>query len=485
MVEDAYALSEKYSLPVILRPTTRLCHALQSISWDESPAGRESEAHAGFEKDAPRWAATPKFRYKLHHDLNEKLRQIEQEFETSPRNHVINKGASKRLGIIASGVAYQNALQALLELGAEVPMLKIGTPFPLPQKLVDGFRAQHETIVVIEEPDACIELQLSNRSNVRGRKDGTLPNAGELTPEIVSSVLAEVLVQAGIPISPLPDDCDLEAAIAAEPLPMRRPRLCAGCSHRSTFYAIRREFGAKAIYPSDIGCYTLGLNMRAVDTVVVMGAAISFADGLYKAGRLAGDDTPIIATIGDSTFLHSGMAPLINAVHSGSRFVLVILDNHTTAMTGFQPTVANDYLADGEPAPRIASLAELVKACGISCVAIADPYEHQNLRNALRTAFEHTQSPDGGIAVVISERPCLLFDPAPLHEAPVPVEITDECDGCRYCLEAFECPALYLVPDGSRVEIDARICVHCGQCIDGCHKGFIVAVPTAGEGSVV
>ncbi len=482
MVVDAYALSEKYGIPVMLRPTTRLCHALQSITLNDRPSSDDSMVDAGFRKDPSRWAATPKFRYELHRELNEKLHQIEQEFEISPRNSVHNEGTSNRLGIIASGVAFNNALQAMLELGAEVPVLKIGTPFPLPRKLVDEFRNQFETIVMIEEPDACIELQLSDRGNVRGRMDGTIPNAGELTPEIVSSVLAEIFAQADIDVNPLPDNLDLEAAVEATPLPIRRPRLCPGCGHRSAFFAIRKEFGAKAIYPSDIGCYTLGLNLRAVDTVFVMGAAVSFADGLYKAGQLSGEDTPIIATIGDSTFLHSGIAPLINAVHSGSRFVLVILDNHTTAMTGFQPTAASDLLADGEAASRRTSITDLVKACGVTSVAVSDPYEHETLRTDLRAAFDHTQSPDGGIAVVISRRPCLLYDPSPLYEVPVPVEVTEECDGCRFCLEAFECPALYLTTDGSRVEIDAKICVDCGQCIDACHKGFIVAESASEEG---
>jgi indolepyruvate ferredoxin oxidoreductase alpha subunit len=481
MVNDGYALSEKYGIPVMLRPTTRLCHALQSIALNDRPPDDGTKLNVGFQKDPTRWAATPKFRYKLHHELNEKLQSIEQEFGTSPRNFVHNEDASGHMGIIASGVAFNNTVQSLLELGVEVPVLKIGTPFPLPRKLVDDFRAGFETVIVIEEPDACIELQLSDRTNVRGRMDGTFPNSGEYTPEIISSVLSGILTNAGEDVNPLPDDQDLEAAIEAAQLPIRRPRLCPGCGHRSTFYAMRKEFGAKAIYPSDIGCYTLGLNMRAVDTLVAMGAAVSVADGLYKAGQLSGDTTPIIATIGDSTFFHSGIAPLINAVHSGSRFVLVILDNHTTAMTGFQPTAASDVLADGESASGRASLSDLVVACGIESVMITDPYDHATLRSALRKAYRHTQSEDGGIAVVIARRPCLLFDPTPIHEAPVPVEVTADCDGCRYCLEAFECPALYLSADGSRVDVDDAICVQCGQCIDGCHKGFIVAKHSAEE----
>jgi indolepyruvate ferredoxin oxidoreductase alpha subunit len=258
------------------------------------------------------------------------------------------------------------------------------------------------------------------------------------------------------------------------PLPVRKPRLCPGCSHRSAFFTLKREFGPSAIYPGDIGCYTLGTNLRAVDTFVDMGASITMANGFYQANRLVGDHRPIIATIGDSTFLHSGIVPLINAVHTGARFVLLILDNHTTAMTGFQPTAANNYLADGSDAARVVSIPNLVRACGVNFVKEADPYDQETFREVLREAHAYTQAEDGGVAVIIADRPCVLYDPSPVRETPLPVVITEECDGCRYCVEAFECPALVLRPDKSRVDIDYKICIDCGQCVDACYKGFIV-----------
>jgi indolepyruvate ferredoxin oxidoreductase alpha subunit len=237
---------------------------------------------------------------------------------------------------------------------------------------------------------------------------------------------------------------------------------------------MKRSFGPRAIYPGDIGCYTLGTNLRAVDTFVDMGASISMADGFYQANRLVGDKRPIIATIGDSTFLHGGIAPLINAVHTGARFVLVILDNHTTAMTGFQPTAANKYLADGSDASRKVSIVELVRACGVNFVLETDPYDQESFTRILQDAYDHTQSAEGGVAVVIANRPCVLYDATPVMEHPIPVIVTEECDGCRYCIEVFECPALVLAPDKSRVDIDYKICIDCGQCIDSCFKGFII-----------
>lgn len=472
MVGHALELSERFGIPVILRPTTRLCHAVQSLNLDDNPPDGDIPP-VKFRKDPPRWTATPKFRHLLHIELNQKLHDIQAEFEQSPLNYVVDQGSSK-IGIIASGVAFHTARQSLGELGVKVPLLKIGTPHPLPQKLVRQFMADFQTVVVLEEPGACIELQLPERIKVRGRLDGTVPSAGELTPEVVASLLADVLAEAGYQVKPTTVDSELQALVDSLPLPVRRPRLCPGCSHRSAFFALKREFGPGAIYPGDIGCYTLGMNLRAVDTLVDMGAAVTMANGFYQANRLVGDKRPIVATIGDSTFLHSGIVPLINAVHTGARFVLIILDNHTTAMTGFQPTSESELLADGSDTARKVSIAELVRACGVDFMVETDPYDYETFRSTLRQAYDHSQGLEGSVAVVIADRPCVLYDPAPVREHPVPIIITEECDGCRFCVEAFECPALVLRPDKSRVEVDYKICIDCGQCIDACYKGFIV-----------
>jgi indolepyruvate ferredoxin oxidoreductase alpha subunit len=473
MVAPALALSERFGLPVMLRPTTRLCHAVQSLEplavGAEQPLGA-----ARFKKEPRRWAATPKMRHALHLELATKLAQIEEFFATSPLNEVLGPAGDGPLGIIASGVAFHTALQVLDELGApSLPILKIGTPYPLPRQLVADFAARFATVLVLEEPDACIELQMSDRSQVCGRLDGTVPPAGELGPEVVASILSQALTEAGYEVAEPPGSAELEALVRQLELPVRRPRLCPGCSHRSAFFAIKSEFGPKAIYPGDIGCYTLGTNLRAVDTFVDMGASISMADGFYQAGRLVNDTRPIIATIGDSTFLHSGVSPLINAVHTGARFVLLILDNATTAMTGFQPTAESEELADGQPAAGRVSIPAIVRACGVGYVSEVDPYDGPAFRQALREAHSFAREGAGGPAVIVANRPCVLYDPQPVRLDPRPVIITEECDGCRYCLEAFECPALVLRPDGSRVDIDQKLCIDCGQCVDACYKGFI------------
>lgn len=486
MVGEALDLSEQYRTPVILRPTTRLCHAVQSISLEDDPPPDSEIPAVKFRKDPPHWTATPKFRYLLHVELNQKLSDIEADFERSSLNYTVNQGSSDRLGIIASGVAFHAAQQALTELGMELPMLKIGTPYPLPQKMVGEFIKEHESVVLLEEPDTCIEMQLPDRGRVRGRLDGSVPNAGELTPEVLSAILRTALLDAGYQPTPPPDDAALQSLINELPLPVRRPRLCPGCSHRSAFFALKQEFGPRAIYPGDIGCYTLGMNLRAVDTFVDMGASVTMANGFYQANRLVGDKRPIVATIGDSTFLHSGIVALINAVHTGARFTLLILDNHTTAMTGFQPTAESELLADGSGAARKVSIIDMVRACGVDFVHSTDPYEQDSFRDLLRDAQAYTQSPDGGVAVIIADRPCVLYDRTPIMDEPMPVVVTEECDGCRYCVEAFECPALVLYPERNVVDIDYKICVDCGQCIDACYKGFIVPkLPVAAAAPVV
>ncbi len=476
MIKMAFELSERHRIPVILRPTTRVCHAVQSVDVDDSTLKSAANGKTGFKKDPQRWAATPVYRLRLHHELNAKLQEIEAEFEKFSLNFVIRPpspgGRKPALGIIASGVAFTTTQEALAELGVSVPVLKIGTPYPLPRKLVSDFAARFDRVLVIEEPDVCIELQIPDRSHVSGRLDGTVPNAGELTPEVTMSILAEALDRAGVPVPPPPDDAALASIIQSLKIAPRRPRMCPGCSHRSAFYTVKHTFGPNAIYPGDIGCYTLGTNLRVVDTCFDMGASVTMATGFYHAGRITGDKRPIIATIGDSTFIHSGIVPLVNAVHTNARFILLILDNHTTAMTGAQPTAASDYTADGDIATRV-PIPDLVKACGVKYVRVADPYDQEPFETLLKDAQAFAQSPGGGVAVIIADRPCVLYDDTPVKENPIPVVVTEDCDGCRYCVEAFECPALVLRADKSRVDIDYRTCVDCGQCIDACYKGFI------------
>ena len=197
-------------------------------------------------------------------------------------------------------------------------------PFPLHSDFITRWIESYEEILVIEETMGVIEMQLADRHRVKGRVSNTVPSVGELYPEDIQEIIAKF--------------CGVASERHSIPfVPGRRPTLCAGCPHRASFFAIKKA-ARKGIYTSDIGCYTLGLNLGAVDTVLCMGAAISQAAGFYHAYKNEEKPPDIVATIGDSTFFHAGIPPLIDAVVQKVKFVLVILDNRTTAMTGSQPT---------------------------------------------------------------------------------------------------------------------------------------------------
>jgi indolepyruvate ferredoxin oxidoreductase alpha subunit len=471
MVKAAFELSERHQLPVILRPAIRVSHARQNVEFLPVP---EMKRPADFQKDPGRWAATPRFRLLLHQELNDKMDRVQQEFETSEHNHV-TPGEDTRLGFIAGGTCYSVLKDVLRELGlvGRFPILKLGTPYPLPQKLVAEFVAGCEEVVILEEPDTVVELQILDKSKLMGRYNGAVPSAGELSPEVIRRILAGQASKLDLELPQEVDTSELEAALADLDLPQRKPRLCPGCMHRAAFFAMKRALGSKAIYPGDIGCYTLGLNLKAVDTCLDMGGSVTIASGLYQAYQQDNQDVPIAATIGDSTFLHSGVTALANAVYNGARFVLVILDNSTTAMTGMQPTADSGILADGGEGHRVA-IRDLVEACGVRFIEEMDPYQVREFEALVKRARDYTMEPDGGVAVVIARRPCVLYDPSPLREHPVRVMVTEECDACGYCQMAFECPALVLDQDLGRVIVDRRVCVDCGVCIEACPKGCIV-----------
>ena len=479
MVKAAFELSEEFQIPVLLRPTIRVSHGKQSVKL-EPP--RILDHPANFVKDPGRWAATPRFRFILHAKLNETLSKIQEKFEKDTQwNYEVDSSQNSSLGIITCSASFATILDLLedLDLKEEISLLKIGTPYPLPQKRIAEFLEQHEKILVIEEPDSVIEAQIIDKSKILGRMSGHVPLQGELSPEVLFEMMAKVLGELEISKLEIMKDSKLEKLVENLDLPIRRPTLCAGCPERAAFFAIKKAF-PKGIYPSDIGCYTLGLNLGAVDTVLDMGAGITFASGFYQAYHQDGNDIPIIATMGDSTFYHSGTASLLNAVYNNARFIFVILDNEITAMTGMQPTPGIGITADGSEGKNI-PLEELVKGCGIHWMRTIDPYDMENLISLLKEAREYTQKEDGGIAVIIARHPCIIRYPDVCQEKPVKVAITEECNGCMYCVDFFECPALKPDKEGDLVRIDRTLCTDCGVCVQVCPRGAIVPAETQNE----
>jgi indolepyruvate ferredoxin oxidoreductase alpha subunit len=479
MIKDAYDLSETFQIPVIFRPTIRLSHGKQSVRLSPPDI---IERPAKFEKDPGRWAATPRFRLHLHTKLNESLRQIQERFEKDERwNYEVGENSEANLGIITCSTSYTVLMDLLEELNMKdkVNILKIGTPYPLPHKKVVDFIGRHDKVLIIEETDVVIESQIIDKSKVLGRFTGHIPLQGELTPNVIYGILAKFFGEEGVADLKVKVDDELAKLVQDLGLPVRRPTLCAGCSERAAFWAIRRAL-PKAIYTSDIGCYTLGLNLGAVDTVIDMGAGITLASGFYQAYHQDKNDVPIVATMGDSTFYHSGTTSLINAVYNNARFVLVLLDNEITAMTGMQPTPGIGITADGTEGQKI-PLEELIKGCGIKWLRNIDPYDVREMISLLKEAHAYTKSEDGGIAVIIARRGCVIRYPEALEGQKIKVEITDDCDGCRYCIDFFECPALHFDEENERVEIDRKLCVDCGVCINVCARKAIVPVGEEGQ----
>jgi indolepyruvate ferredoxin oxidoreductase, alpha subunit len=457
LVALAYALSETFQTPVMLRPTTRVCHARQDIEFGPiTDAGRQAK----FDRNPARWAATPKFRLQLHRELEAKLAALAAHAPTAPV--CLNPETHSRRAVVTCGVAAAHTREILQDLGGwdKAAVYQVLQPYPLHTTFIAHLLGSYADVLVLEETTGVIEMQLADRHKVRGRQSGAVPRVGELTPDRVQSLLGDFT---GIQTP----------AVRIGPAPERRPTLCPGCPHRASFFAIKKAV-PRGIYTSDIGCYTLGLNLGAVDTVLCMGAAVSQAAGFYHAYKHAKKRPDIVATIGDSTFFHAGVPALIDAVAQGVKFTLVILDNRTTAMTGNQPTPASGFGACGEPLDTV-ELEALVAGCGVRFVRTADPYDLKHFTALMKEATAYNR--ENGPAVVIARHPCILNQARSSAGAEfIAVEVSEECDGCGFCLKQFECPALVEQTFESglkRTRIDPMLCVGCGVCLEVCPKGAI------------
>ncbi|OQY50365.1 MAG: hypothetical protein B6230_06410, partial [Desulfobacteraceae bacterium 4572_89] len=413
-----------------------------------------------------------------HKALNEKHLKISEKFNTlTPYNmHNLKSKTSYPFGVVTGGIP-SSVVQDLFEEyeRIDIPILKLGAPYPFPEKLADEFMDACDKVLVIEETDTVIEYMLRDKRKTLGRLSGHVPMEGELVPEKIEIVLNKALGDCGL--APLSDsDNGLEAfdLVGGLELPIRKPTLCPGCPHRASFYSIRKAL-PKAIFPSDIGCYTLGSNLGVVDTVLDMGAGITMASGFWNAYIQDDVKKPIVATMGDSTFFHSGTTGLINAVYNDSRFLLVILDNHITAMTGMQPSITQGDRVDGRKGNPI-SLETIVKGCGVDYIKVLDPYDTKNMIQEVKDAYAHVNDPDGGIAVIISRHPCVIgFKETAIPEK-IEVLVTEDCDDCGFCHLRFECPAMVRNEETEKTEINPVLCVQCGVCLQICPKDAVEKV---------
>lgn len=454
MVQDAFEYSEKYETPVILRPTTRICHGCVTLDVDH--ARKEVKAE-GFQKDDSRWVIFPRTSYLNHIKLEERYPKLSDDFSTYRFNELTGQG---QIGIVASGDSYMYAKEALQLLGVEhgaYKLLKVATAYPFPQKLALEFLKDLQEVIVFEELEPVLERELlllcgkeKIQTTIRGKLTRDVQVAGENTVESVKKVLKKILKKY------MEIENEEEAEQEQVPaLPVRPPVLCAGCPHRASFYAVKQAMkGKKAVFTGDIGCYTLGnaAPLGMVDTCLCMGAGVTMAQGLHRAEP----DGIHIAFIGDATFFHTGITGVVNAVYNQTKMVLVVLDNSTTAMTGHQPHPGTGMTMMGDVAEKI-SIPKILEAIGVKSVVTVDPL---NLKGAISAVQEATECE--GVSAVIFKAPCVAVAKA-TKKCKVEEEI---CIGCQKCLKEIGCPALQRIE--KKVVIDQGLCNGCGLCTEIC-----------------
>ncbi len=374
---------------------------------------------------------------------------------------------SAKLGIVASGMSYSLVYDVIQDLNLEqyVTIFKVLRVFPVEKSLIDFVKSM-EKVLVLEETDQVVESLLGQRDKILGRANGYVPGEGEITYDIVRGIIGRIMTELGIGNNDFSPDQSIEEVVKELKIEPRPPKLCAGCPHRASFFAMKYAF-PEAIFPGDIGCYTLGTAQGAVDTFLDMGSGVTFAEGFYDAFNQDGKLVPILASIGDSTFLHACLPPLYDAAEKEKKFVLVIMDNGTTAMTGMQPTPQTGVTIDGISTHSV-HIEDIVKGFGISFVKIIDPYDVPLMIGTIKEAFEYLKEEKSKPAVIIARRACILLTKGGLKDALDSIDIEKDCTGCKSCMKSFDCPALPFNEETKRVKIDEGLCVKCGICLYAC-----------------
>jgi len=460
----AFDMSEEFDTPVLVRSTTRISHSKSVV--DVSRRRVVEAAQAGFPRDERKYVMLPGHARLRRPLIEERLVKLAAYAEASPLNRI--EWGDRNLGIVTSGIAYQYAR----EVFPNASFLKLGMSYPLAKDLVRSFASEVDRMIVIEELDPFLQEGIQALGiEVSGKE--FIPRMGELSP----SVVERGALDAGLLVGSAPS----QKLLAGSELPRRPPLLCPGCPHTGIFFVLSsmgqrlRLPGAKDRSPGkstltitgDIGCYTLATYppLSAMDTTACMGASIGQALGMKKAGM----GNEVVAVIGDSTFLHSGMTPLVNAVYNQGRITVVILDNGTTAMTGHQDHPGTGISAQGKEAGAV-HLEQLVRGMGIDDVRVVDAFDMKALRSAVKSSLNSAE-----LSVIIVRGECAVR--VRRRSAPRVVD-TEKCDQCGTCL-LIGCPAIQT--ENGQVHIDTALCVgdYCAICQQVCPRRAIG--PTAGE----
>ncbi len=437
-VRWAFDLSERFDTPVIVRSTTRLSHTRSLVRL----GSRRESAPRGFREDPVKNVMIPSHARLRHPLLLERLARL-REHLASPQITRWERGRAD-LGVVTLSTGYTYVKEVL----PEASILKLAASYPLPSEPVAEFCRAVERVLVVEELEPFVEDEIRGMGfAVEGK--AYFPRLGELSPE----VLREGLQKAGVLERP-GGGHDWDIRPVARP-----PVLCAGCPHITSYMALR---ALDVRVAGDIGCYTLAAvePLKSIDTCVAMGSSIGNAVGLAMAGN---ETRPVVATIGDSTFLHSGIPPLIDAVYNGADITVILLDNQVTAMTGGQDHPGTGRTLRGKETHKI-DFETLIRACGVKWVRQVDSYDVGAMLRSFREAVEHK-----GVSVVISDRPCVL-DPVKIRGRAMQVR-AENCTACQTCMN-LGCPAISWSDewhDGHhKVRIDADSCIGCTLCSQVC-----------------
>jgi indolepyruvate ferredoxin oxidoreductase alpha subunit len=457
MTRYAFELSETTHLPVIMRPTTRVCHTSGMVELGPLP---QRTNPIQFIKNPSRFVPIPANVRRMRKEVTERFARAESllaESEFFPRT------GEGRSGIIASGVAYAYVTQVISDLGLQddVSLLQIGA-YPIPQRILTDFLSSVDSVLVVEELTPFVEdtVTIAAFRNhleipIVGKSTGHLPTEFEYSPNLVEDAIREYLQR----------EKRQTKSVTVPNLPSRPPVLCSGCPHRTSFYLVRKTFGKKTVYCNDIGCYTLGYGepLDSCDVLLCMGSSISQASGI---ARTTGKRT--VAYIGDSTFFHSGLPALANAVQSNDPVTVVILNNYVTAMTGFQPSFASSASAPAEQPVARLSLEDAVRGVGVREIYSVDPFDEKITLDALKKA-----KAGNGTNVVICNSPCVVNEAKlSVHQARAPYTIDQElCNSCSLCVRMLGCPAIYI--EEGKYYIDTTLCDGCDLCAQVCNQDAI------------
>jgi len=466
LTKDLFTISEEFETGVLLRTTTRLSHSRGLVKL--GPVIKK-DREVEFPREW-RWTLLPVNARRLKKRALDRLKRLSEFHENFEYNYVKLDG-DEDFGIITSGTSYLHTLDALELLGIEdtTALLKLTSVHPVPINLVKKFVNSVNKLLIVEEVEPFLEFQVKSviPEGVKVLGKDIIPRSGELNVDIVINAISKAL---GLKVKRVEPSLRAQVEELKSKIPRRPPTLCPGCPHRALFYSLKSALKEmklldKTVVSGDIGCYTLGYfpPYELINTTICMGASIGLANGLshFFSGL-------VIAVIGDSTFFHAGMSALVNAIYNRAPFLLIILDNSTTAMTGFQPHPGTGYTATLDKTRRVA-IEEVLRGLGVSFVEITDPYNLKRtvevIKRGINNVFNRRE-----VTAVISRRPCVIYElrrrrARYLSKATFQVN-PKKCTLCLTCVSEFACPAIAF--DGKKVTIDPTLCTRCGVCVQIC-----------------